>query len=428
MSLPIWIRISLFALIGIGVVIGMSLYLQGTFRQRIRYRLKQVPSPSDPRFLTVVASLSDALATDGCPTGFWIGADAIYAGRFKAIRQAKRTIHFETFFITPGRRADEFAVAIAERAQAGVEVQIVVDSYGVKSMTKSYWQQLQASGVEVRVFHPFSWQSPLDYTTRTHRKLLLIDGTVALIGGAGISDYWDGEMEHETTAPWLDFEVRFEGPVVAILEGTFMQHWTYVGGIADMGPDVIRADLEQGYPMLVIPGDPSYRDSSVNALFQVSIASAQRRVWIASPYLLPNTNLRKALLRACQRGVDVRILTMGPQNDKPFIYYASRELYRELLKGGVQIHEYQPSMMHAKVLLVDQQWLSVGSANLDSRSLFHNDELNLSMLDSELAKNLEDFFYHAFNQSQLIQWSDWQSRPVQQRLRGQLSLIFQRQL
>jgi cardiolipin synthase len=404
------------------------MYLQGSFRHRIRYQLKQVPNPSDPRFLTVVASLSDALTTSGFPTGFWIGADAIFAGRLQAIRQAQRTIHFETFIMTPGHRADDFAVAIAERAQAGVEVQLVVDSYGVKSMSESYWQRLRASGVEVRFFHPFSWKSPLDYTTRTHRKLLLIDGKVALIGGAGISDYWDGEMKHDKIAPWLDFEVRFEGPVVAILEGTFMQHWTYLGGIADMGPEVIRADLEAGYSMLVIPGDPSYRDSSVNAMFQVSIAAAKERVWIASPYLLPNTTLRRTLIRACQLGVDVRLLTMGPRNDKDFVYYASRELYQDLLKGGVQIYEYKPSMMHAKVLLVDSQWLSVGSANLDSRSLFHNDELNLSTLDPELAKNLEDFFYHAFNQSRAIQWSDWQARPLQQKLWGRFSLIFQRQL
>jgi len=410
------------------IFLVFTLYLGGTFRRRIIYRLKHAPKLSETRFPFVITSLSDSLTTSGHLTGFWVEADEIFAARLNAIHQAKHSIHFETFFMTPGRRADAFAEAIAQKAQAGVEVLFIADHYGAHGFPSSYWRRLRRSGVEVRFFHPFSWRSPLDYLERTHRKLLLIDSEQALIGGAGISDHWDGRKEAGEKAPWLDFEIALRGPIVSVLEGTFMQHWTYVGGVADVGDRVIRATTPEPSSIYVIPGDPSYRNSSVTALFHISFQAAQERIWLASPYLLPNDELQQDLIDADRRGVDVRILTMGHYNDKPYVYYASRERYLPLLEAGIKLYEYQPSMLHAKLMVVDGSWVSVGSANLDPRSLFRNDELNLSMQDADLCDRMEAFFLRALDASHLITVSQWKQRPYWQRLIGRTGLLFQRQL
>ncbi len=405
------------------VILFVVLYVLGTFRTCVRYQIKNVPGSEEHRFPLALVGISDSLLTQGSSTGFWIGADAIYATRLAAIRSAQRTVHFETFYMTPGRRAQEFAAAIIEQARSGVKVQLIVDSYGTKTMSERYWQQLRAVGVEIRFFSEFHWASPLDYLARTHRKLLLIDGEMALVGGAGISDEWDGTKKIGDTAPWLDIEVRFGGTVVTILEGVFMQQWAHTGGMADLGPEIFDPPASGSSRVLVTPGDdPSYKDSSIGALFYTSVLAARKRLWIASPYFLPNLDLREALLRAQKNQVDVRILTNSLRSNKKFVCYASRELYGHLLKSGIQLYEYQPSMMHAKVMLIDRYWVSTGSANLDSRSAFHNDELHISMAERKLASQVERFFLAAFAKSQHVTLQDWQTRPVWERVRGRLVL------
>ncbi|MDY6938997.1 MAG: phospholipase D-like domain-containing protein [Cyanobacteriota bacterium] len=412
----------------VGVVgvasIAFGLYLAGAFRERIQYRFKNLPSPRSPHFPLILSSLSNSCVTCGSFAGFWMKASEIYSARWDAIRNARRTIHFETYDMGPGRRADEFAKILLERAKAGVEVQLIVDNYGAKSIPKSYWHRLQNGGVEVRRFHTFPWRSPLDNLARTHRKLLLIDGETALVGGAGISDKWDGEA-----APWLDFEIRLTGEVVAVLEGMFWQNWSYVGGVADLREDGFHSASKSGdATMLVTPGDPSYRNSPISALVQMNLLAARERVWIASPYLLPNDDLCQTLIRSRQNGIDVCLLTMGRHSDKKYVYYAARERYRDLLDGGVEIYEYEPSMMHAKAILVDRDWVSVGSANLDPRSLFLNDELNIAIARQEIVEKFEGLFQEAFAKSNRITRNQWQRRSLWQRALGRLALIFVRQL
>ncbi|MGQ4647239.1 phospholipase D-like domain-containing protein [Lyngbya aestuarii] len=407
----------------------LIMYVRGGFRRRFKYHLKNLPSPATDEFAFTVAGLSDSFVSQGQVTGFWVEAEQISKARLEAISKAKSSIQFETFFMTPGHRADDFALSLAEKAQAGVKIQLITDSYGAKSIPQQYWQRLQATGVEVRFFNPFSIRAPLDYLERNHRKLLLIDGQVALIGGAGVSDHWDGMEAIGDQAPWLDYEVSFQGAVISRLEGLFLQHWLDVGGTADLSQRNLQPNDAEGEKILVTPGEaPSYRDSSIRTFFQSVILSANKRVWIASPYFLPNANSRELLLRAKRQGVDVRILTMGPHTDKKFVYYASRELYGYLLSGGVEIHEYQPSMMHAKVILVDDSWVSIGSANLDPRSFFRNDELNLFTAQEQLFPKIERFFLDAFSKSCRVNYTDWQRRSFWEQLKGRFFLLFYWQL
>ncbi len=413
-------------LVLLGLLVFLILYLRGTFRNKIKYRMKEFPGLEDPNF-AFIAGLSTSLPTQARIADFWAEPEAIYAARLEAIRGAQETIHFETFFMTPGRRANEFAAALAAQAQAGVKIRFIADHFGILTLPKKYWQRLRAAGVEVRFFHRFDWKAPLAYLARTHRKLLIVDGKAALVGGMGVSDYWDGMKKIGDVAPWLDCEVRIEGPVVTTLEGIFLQHWIYMGGSSFLKP-APETQPSQGSTVLVTPSDSSYRVSPINTLFYASILAADKRVWIASPYFVLDSNLRSALITTKKRGGDVRVLTVGPHNDKKFVYYAARELYGSLLRAGIEVYEYQPSMMHAKVVLINDHWVSTGSANFDPRSFFQNDELHLSVSEPQLAKKVEHFFVSGFADGQRVAFQDWQARPWRGRLVGRLALFLGWQL
>lgn len=394
------------------------------------YKIENVPALDDRRFLRLVNGLVNAQSTQGDVFGFWVEANEIFTARLDAIQKATELIQFETYFMTPGHRADEFAHAIADRAMSGVPVQLLLDDYGVSDMPNEYWQRLSNVGVEIRFFREFEWSNPFQYNHRNHRKLLLIDGKIALIGGAGISDYWDGKPDIGDTAPWLDFEVGYQGAIVDLLQGHFLKNWAYVGGTLRidraMVSDQNTNDQNTNDTALYITSEmPSLSESSIRLLFQLSILAAQKRVWIASPYFIPDENICRALIQAVNNGVDVRILTMSEKTDKSMIYFAARELYGNLLKAGVQIWEYQPSMLHAKAALVDNTWVTVGSANFDPRSYFHNDELNVSTRYPLLIQSVDRLFTNAFNKSRCISYSAWCNRPFIQKLRGHIALLFQ---
>ncbi len=410
-------------LTGVALFAFLFLYLRGAFRPEPEYKITASPTIEDPRFPLSIVSLTNALPTYGRMTGFWDNVDDIYTARNAAIRSAQRSIRFETYFMTPGRRADEFAAALIERAQAGVEVQMLIDDFGTNSLPDEYWQQLRNAGVEVRFFRQFDWRAPLKYNSRTHRKLLIIDSQQVLIGGAGVSDDWDGDPDIGDTAPWLEFEVSYEGQVASLLEGNFFQNWAYTGGELNLGPDTIPAKPNEGAPLFVTNDTSTLSESTIRLLFQISFLGAKERVWIGSPYFIPEANTRQALIQAKQNGVDVRVLTMSSRNDKPIVRYAARENYEELLAAGIQICEYQPSMMHAKLALVDSSWVSTGSANFDPRSYFHNDELNISTQKPELIENVASFFEDAIAKSHCLTYAEWQQRPLTERVMGQLGLI-----
>ncbi len=497
--------------------VGM-LYLRGAFRETVVYDLTGVPAVDDSRFPMTVMGLADAMPTAGAMTGFWIEANAIYAARNDAIARAQQSIQYETYYMTPGRRADDFAAALAERSQAGVSVQMLVDAYGTQDMPDDYWQRLRDAGVEVRFFREFDWKAPTDYNSRTHRKLLILDGQQILLGGAGVSDQWDGDPEIDDVAPWLDFEVSYEGAIARLLQGQFWQNWAYEGGTVDVSdvwmpesldsaepfvnpfvdpsaqssaednadatsPDALNqsnlnaedaagdaeldaaansenpelaaslntptnADVDNPTngavdesgdtsadasndnpsnsitPLYITDNTSTLNESTVRLLALTHMTAANERLWLGSPYFVPDASTREALTAARERGVDVRVLTMSDKNDKPLVHYASRELYGDLLAAGVTICEYQPSMMHAKMTLVDDGWVSTGSANFDPRSYFHNDELNVSTAHPQLVASLEQFFVDAQEQSNCPSYDEWRGRSPWERIQGRLALVF----
>ena len=425
------------ALLILAIVIFVGFYLRGAFRDRITYKIRHAPKPDEQQFPYTLASITNSFVTNGTITDFWNEAPAIQEARIEAISNAQRTIDFETFFMTPGKRADDFAAALAERASAGVEIRLIVDDYGTKDISDSYWRRLRGAGIKVSFFNPFNWRAPLDYAGRTHRKLLLIDGEFALVGGAGISDLWDGVEKDDDTQPWLDVEMRIEGEIVSTLEGVFSQHWTFGDGTADLSRVKFqyfdrqddKEDSQQDL-MLVVPGaNPRIRFSPIQSFKYNSILCARKRIWLASPYFLPDDNSIDLLVAAKQDGVDVRILTTSQRSDKKPVYYASYEHYGRLLQGDVQIYEFQPSMTHAKLLLIDDLWATTGSANFDPRSFCHNEELDICTAQPILIEGIKDTFEKGFAQSQRITYEEWKQRSlVKHRILGNAVDFFQWQL
>ncbi|GAB4459303.1 MAG: phospholipase D-like domain-containing protein [Elainellaceae cyanobacterium] len=403
---------------------GGYAYLQGVFQVMPEYAIANSPSLSDPRFVLGIHGLTSAESTTGRMIGFWQSADEIYAARNAAIRQATALIQYETYFMTPGRRADEFAEALIERAAAGTKVQLLLDHHGTAKMPEDYWQRLTGAGIEVRFLRPPDWRSPLEYNSRSHRKLLIIDGQRVLIGGAGVSDYWDGTAFDHDTAPWADFEVAYEGEVVNLLQGKFLQNWAYTGGDLDLTQEISPVQTEGAMPLYITSNASGLSESSIRLLVQLSALAARDRLWIASPYFVPDGNITQSLIRARENGAEVRVLTMSDATDKKMVHLAGQELYGNLLQADVEICEYQPSMMHAKLILVDDTWVSTGSANLDPRSSFHNDELNISGFNPELAQTVEQFFTSAIADSKCLTYSDWQNRPFFDKLAGRVALLF----
>lgn len=411
-----------------GVMLLLTLfvfYLRGTFRGRYFYHFENTPAADDPRFLRVLPGVSDSIDAPGRVTGFYATPGEIYRARLEALAAATESIYFETYYMTPGRRADDLAEVLLARARAGVIVRFIADAQGAAYVTPAYWGRLRTGGVDVRFYNRFEWFAPAEYLSRTHRKLLVVDGRIAMVGGTGVSDEWDGTPQDN--APWADVEVKLEGLVVDRLCGTFLRQWAAVGGAIDFACAAAVAKEGDG-PVLVTTGNYVSGVSPLGVLYQTCMAAARERLWVASPYFLPDTTTRQALVRAAARGVDVRVLTMGPRNDRMFVYHASRELYGQLLRGGVRVFEYQPSLMHGKALIVDNAWATLGSANLDPMSFFSNAELNVSAGDRALLDPLHRWFVARMAESLEVTRNEWEIRPWWSWAHGKFWLRFRRVL
>ena len=415
--------------LGAGFVLTLLaiLWVRGTFRARYFYRFKNVPPADDPRFLRVLPGVSDSILAPGRVTAFYGSPAEIYRARLAAIAAARRSVNLETYYMVPGRRANELADALIAKAQEGVTVRFIADAQGVWFIRAPFWRRLSEGGVDVRFYNRLEGRAPAEYLSRTHRKLLVIDGQHAMVGGAGVSDEWDGSPRIGDTRPWADLEIRLEGPIVDDVGGTFMRQWASLGGVIDFDDDGATPAPEDG-PVLVTTGQFASGVSPLGVLYQTCIAAARERLWLASPYFLPDTTTRRALAATAKRGVDVRILTMGRRNDRQMVYHASSELYGELLAAGVRVFEYQPSLMHAKALIVDRAWATVGSANFDPMSFFTNAELNVSAGQPALLRPLEAWLTAHMAEAVEITREAWCRRSWAAGLQGRFWLRFRRVL
>lgn len=369
-----------------------------------------------------------------------------HEAQLRAIADAQHHVHLETYLLTDDELGTRYGKVLQERARAGVKVRLMLDGLGASGAGDEYRDSLREAGVELREFNsinPFKNPRVWRMTRRSHRKTLIVDGRVAFTGGVNITDEYRRSPDDPAPAVgsergWRDTQVMLEGPAVAEFQQMFLMYWARLGAlrdeegcyrsepaaeagarvcaITDQGEDFVDHLIADAPPSHLRQLRPKYRvEPRIYHAYLSAIRLARQRIWITQAYFAPNGRLVRALAAAARRGLDVRLLLPGT-SDVPLVRYAGRRRYARLLKAGVRIWEYQPAMLHAKTAVIDGVWATVGSSNLDYRSLFHNDEANAFVIDTSFSQELERVFEHDLRHASEIQLAQWKRRGWFERL------------
>jgi cardiolipin synthase len=384
--------------------------------------IKSPVAVEDPAFPDYVGALTGSGITRGDEYQVLVNGVQIFPAMLEAIRQARRRINFETYIYDSGEVAQEFTSALADAASRGVEVRLIVDAVGASAMEQEHVDRLQRSGVQIGTFNAVRWYSLEEINYRTHRKILVVDGDVAFTGGAGVADHWRGNAD--TPEHWRDTQLRVTGPAVTMLEAGFYENWAETGHTSDARIDLRPPPPETRARSIVAWSSPSGGSNRVKLLYLLSIAGARRTIDLQSPYVVLDESTRWSLLEARRRGVRVRLLVEGDLTDAKPVKYASRADYDGLLAAGIEIHEFRPTMMHVKALVVDATWSIVGSTNFDNRSLELNDEINVAVADRSLAARLSEDFEADLRRSQRLVLTTWRQRSTTDKARERFWGLF----
>lgn len=356
-----------------------------------------------------------------------LNGDEVFPAMLEAIRSARRSINFETYIYWSGTVGREFGDALSERARSGVPTHLIIDWLGSTKADEKILEAMRKAGVEIVRYRPLRWYSVDRINHRTHRKLLVVDGRVGFTGGVGIADQWLGSAQDQEH--WRDSHFRVEGPVVAQLQAAFLDNWIEAEGHV--------LDGEAFYPQLrpvgsgfaqVFRSAPGEGSASMRLMYLLAIAAATKSILIANAYFVPDSQAVAMLVEARRRGADVEIIVPGPVLDAQIVRRASRATWGPLLQAGVRIYEYQPTMYHTKVMVVDDIWASVGSTNFDDRSFRLNDEANLNVLDAAFAREQTRVFAEDRGRSREVTLQAWRRRPLWERLQERWATLVRSQL
>jgi cardiolipin synthase A/B len=393
------------------------------------YTLHGEVSVEDERFLRACEALTGAPISRGNDVELLINGDQIFPVFLDTIASAERSLSLMTYVYWRGEIAHRIADALCERARAGVEVNVVLDAVGAVKMEGRLVEDMEECGVRVVRFRPPKPYAVRRLANRTHRKIVVADGRVGLIGGVGIAEEWEGDAQDPDH--WRDTHVCVRGPVVAGLHGAFAESWLEATGEVLVGeeylPDIEELPEGDG-AMQLIRSAAGVGDTNAEALYYLAVAAARERIDLTAAYFAPRPAFVKALAEAAERGVEVRILVPGPHIDKEIVRVAGRLSYDELLDAGVRLFEYQPTMLHAKTLVVDGAWSSVGSVNFDNRSFQLHDEATLCIQSERFADELCEQFERDLEASEEIRPERWRDRPRRQRAQEHLTQLARREL
>ena len=352
--------------------------------------------------------------------------DQFYPAMLDAIRHARETVSMECYIFKKGGIGDQFIEALCERARAGVRVTLVMDAVGSFGAFRKSAKPLQAAGCRVAAYQGFTWYRLNRLNNRTHRELLVVDGTVAFAGGAGVAEWWAKPLHGKPM--WRDMMARTEGPVVSDIQGVIAENWLECCGEIMTGPDAYKRQAQAGdVAGFVVKSSPSDRATASRALFQTLVEGANESVLITTPYFLPDKAFREAICRTASRGVAFVVIVPGTHTDQRWVRLASRRMYGELLGPGVRIFEYEAGMTHAKALLVDGLWAVLGTTNLDNRSFEHNDEVNVAFRDASVTARVAADLQADLTQCREITLDAWRKRPLWEKLIGTVAWILERQ-
>jgi cardiolipin synthase len=379
-------------------------------------------------FLAACEALTGAPISHGNEIDLLINGDAIFPAYLETLRGARETINLLTYVYWQGDIAEEVADVLCDRARAGVEVNVLLDWVGTARMDTALVDRMSDAGVTVRKFRPLRPWTVRRLGNRTHRKVAVVDGCVGLIGGVGIAEEWTGDADDP--GHWRDTHVRVRGPVVRSLQGAFAENWLESTGDVLVGPTYLPPiePIDGGPPMQVVRSAAGVGDTDAEALYFLALACAKESIDLTAAYFAPRPAFASALTDAAERGVAVRVLVPGPNADKEFVRLAGRRTYAELLEGGVRVFEYQPTMLHAKTLVVDGAWASVGSVNFDNRSFQLNDEATLCVQGEDFARALTEQFEEDLSVSEEIEPERWSERPMRHRARERALQLARREI
>jgi cardiolipin synthase len=412
------IRITLFRILALVVLslVATTVIVLAIAQDQQTLKIRSAVSSEDPRTLAYIAKLVGAGVSGGNRFRALSNGDEIFPAMLEAIAGARRRIAFETYIYDEGQVAEKFTVALEAAARRGVRVSLVVDYVGSGGMSEEHIRRLRAAGCKVAAFNESRWYTLEEVNYRTHRKILVVDSEVAFTGGVGIADYWKGHAQDPDH--WRDTQVEMRGPIARLMEGAFYENFIEADEVVTpaVDEDDRTTDVDGGNA-LVVRSAPSGGASDLKRLYLLAIAIARRTIDIQTPYFVADASSLWSLREALTRGVRVRILMESDMTDARPVKYASRAMYDELLQLGAELYEYQPTMMHAKVMLVDGLWSMFGSANFDNRSLELNDELNVLARNRELTERLAEDFERDVTMSRRITTEDWQRRSWRERAR-----------
>ena len=331
-----------------------------------------------------------------------------------AIESAQQTVHLESYVWWKGQICADVAAALARRAAAGVEVRVLLDASGSSRMDKEVEATMTEGGVKLARYRPLRLSNLARINSRDHRKIVVIDGHIGFVFGHGFAEQWTGDAQDRDH--WRDTGARVEGPIVGALQAAFTENW-----IEETGEVLIG---ERFFPRLREAGPTAahlayhFQHGSVSApdlLYRIAFVSAQKELWIQNPYLAPDPDVLELIAEAAERGVDVRVMLPGEVTDAQIVRHAGHRHFPELLRRGVRIFEYRPTLIHQKVMVIDGLWSHLGSTNLDNRSFESNDEVSLGIVDAEIAAQLRAAFLADQAQSVEIELATWRAEPWKHR-------------
>jgi len=413
-----------------GAIFLTWLVLVFLFTPGINYHLSQRTSIHEGDFLYTLQSTCQAALHHGNKVTVFTNGSTFYPAMLSAISGATRSINMELYVFRPGKIANQFVSELSAKARQGVTVTIVVDAIGSLSLWGRPVRRLRKAGCRIESYQRLRWYSLARLNNRTHRELLVVDGSVAFVGGAGIADWWVYPTFKRTRwhKPWRDTMARIEGPVVAALQGVTAENWLECCGEILTGPDYFPSLRTVGdTTAFVIKSSPSDRATASRVTFQTLMEASDHSIHISTPYFLPDKSLRRALVDTARRGVQVMVIVPGRKTDQRWVRLASRRMWGHLLEAGIRIFEYRQTMTHVKVLIADELWSVLGTTNIDNRSFEHNDEVNVAMRDRELAARLLRDYQQDLADSEEMTLDRWKQRPIWEKIVGPFVWILERQ-
>jgi cardiolipin synthase len=401
-------------------LIGIVLLNVWPQEKQLQQRLGHVSAVESAQFRREMGTLLGTGVSDGNAVADFQNGEEIFPAMLAAIRSARHSVNMETYIYWSGEVSRKFVAALTERARAGVRVHVLADWLGAARMKRRVVDELRAGGVRFEYFHPLHWYSLDRINNRTHRKLLVVDGTVAFNGGVGIADAWEGDglqPDH-----WRDMQFRVAGPAAAQMQAIFSQNWLATTGEALLGPDYYPEVPRRGdLAVQAFASSPDGGSENMQLMYLMAINGARRRIDLEAAYFVPDELTLTALRDAMRRGVRVRLVVPGPYVDSAVVRNASQASWGAMLQAGARIYRYQPALFHDKLMVVDGYLAIGGSANFDNRSFRLNDESNIAIYDHAFAGHMIDVIELDIARSRELTLAQWRQRPWRQRVFDWLS-------